>query len=350
MKGIENIRLSLGSTIKEALEIIDSGAMKIALVLDENEKLLGTVSDGDIRRGLLKGLNLKTRVDQILHKNPVVCNVNDSKDDILKLAVDKKIYQIPIVDNAGLLIGIDEVDQLLRPADYSNNVVLMVGGLGARLGELTKERPKPLLNVGNKPLLETIINNFSKHGFRNIIMSVNYKAQMIEDYFGDGSCFGVCIKYIHEKKRMGTAGALSLMRDMLTGPFFVMNGDLLTSVNFEHMLDYHLNSQAIATMGVREYDFQVPYGVLSLDGHKILGIDEKPVHKFFVNGGVYILEEAALELVPDDTFFDMPALFQKVIAIDHLAASFPIREYWLDIGHKEDLKNAQNDFDSLGMD
>ncbi len=344
MKNIERIRLEIGSTIKEALEIIDSGAMKIAVVLDDENKLLGTVSDGDIRRGLLKGLGLESVVETILHKTPVVCGVNDSKEDILKIAVEKKLYQIPIVDIDGVLIGIDEVDELLRPTEYSNKVVLMVGGLGSRLGELTNDRPKPLLEVGNKPLLETIISNFAKYGFRNIVMSVNYKAQMIEEYFGDGSRFGVTIEYIHEKERMGTAGALSLMRQQLTGAFFVMNGDLLTSVNFEHMLDYHLASQTSATMGVREYDFQVPYGVLNLDGHQIIGIEEKPVHKFFVNAGIYILDEKVLEYVPDDTFYDMPTLFEQLIANNHTAASFPIREYWLDIGRITDYEQANNEY------
>lgn len=286
MKSFENIRLTAGSTIKDALKIIDAGAMKIALVLDDDSKLLGIVSDGDVRRGLLKGLGLNDSVETIIQQTPVVCSINDSKEEIIKIAVEKKIYQIPIVNLDGVLVGIEEVDELLKPLDYSNKVILMVGGRGTRLRPLTEELPKPLLEVGNKPILETIIANFAKYGFKNIILSVNYKSQMIEDYFGDGSRFGVDIEYVHENQRMGTAGALSLIKDKLIEPFFVMNGDLLTNVNFEHMLDYHFTNQALATMGVREYDFQVPYGVVHIDDHNILSIEEKPIHKFFVSGGI----------------------------------------------------------------
>jgi dTDP-glucose pyrophosphorylase len=344
MKSFENIRLAVDSTIKDALKIIDSGAMKIALVLDGENKLLGTVSDGDIRRGLLNGLTLDDGIESIIFRNPTVCSVNDTKEDILRIAVEKKIYQIPIVDSAGMLIGIDVVNDLLSPTEYTNKVILMVGGLGSRLRPLTNELPKPLLEVGNKPILETIIANFAKYGFKNIILSVNYKSQMIENYFGDGSKFGVSIEYVHEDKRMGTAGALSLMRNELEAPFFVMNGDLLTNVNFAHMLEYHLNNHAVATMGVREYDFQVPYGVVNIDDHHITSIEEKPIHTFFVSGGMYILDTAVLSYIPDNIFYDMPTLFEKLIANKQKAISFPIREYWLDIGRMSDFEQANDEY------
>jgi dTDP-glucose pyrophosphorylase len=345
MKSFENIRLAVDSTIKDALKIIDSGAMRIALVLDGENKLLGTVSDGDIRRGLLNGLTLDDGIESIIFRNPIVCSVNDTKEDILRIAVEKKIYQIPIVDSAGVLVGIDEVDELLKPAEHINKVILMVGGLGSRLRPLTNVLPKPLLEVGNKPILETIIANFAKYGFKNIILSVNYKSQMIENYFGDGSKFGVSIEYVHEDKRMGTAGALSLMRNELEAPFFVMNGDLLTNVNFEHMLEYHLNNHAVATMGVREYDFQVPYGVVNIDDHHhITSIEEKPIHTFFVSGGMYILDTAVLSYIPDNVFYDMPTLFEKLIANKQKAISFPIREYWLDIGRMSDFEQANDEY------
>jgi len=344
MKSFENIKLAINSTIKDALKIIDAGGMQIALVLDDDNKLVGTITDGDIRRGILKGLTLSDSIESIIFRTPTVCSVNDTKEDILKIAVAKKLYQIPIVDLDGVLVGIDEVDELLKPAEHTNKVILMVGGMGTRLRPITNDRPKPLLEVGNKPILETIISNFAKYGFKNIILSVNYKSQMIEDYFGDGSKFGVSIDYVHEDKRMGTAGALSLMREQLTEPFFVMNGDLLTNVNFEHMLEYHLSNQAIATMGVREYDFQVPYGVVNIEGHQITSIEEKPVHKFFVSGGMYILDTDVLSIIPDDIFYDMPTLFEKLIANKQKAISFPIREYWLDIGRMSDFEQANNEY------
>jgi len=344
MKKIGNIKLAINSTIKDALKIIDAGAMHIALVLDDENKLIGTVSDGDIRRGILKDLTLDDGIESIIFHTPTVCSVNDTKEDILKIAVAKKLYQIPIVDLDGVLVGIDEVDELLKPAEHINKVILMVGGMGTRLRPLTNDRPKPLLEVGNKPILETIIANFAKYGFKNIILGVNYKSQMIEGYFGDGSKFGVTIDYVHEDKRMGTAGALSLMREQLTEPFFVMNGDLLTSVNFEHMLEYHLSNQAVATMGVREYDFQVPYGVVNIEGHQITSIEEKPVHKFFVSGGMYVLDTDVLNTIPDDVFYDMPTLFEKLIANKQKVISFPIREYWLDIGRMSDFEQANNEY------
>lgn len=347
MKSFETIKLSVNSTIKEALEIIDSGAMRIALVLDENNKLIGTVSDGDVRRGFLKGVSLKDSIQSIIHTTPLVCSVNDSKEDVIRLAIDKKIYQIPIVDSEGILIGIDEVDELLKQTNHSNKVVLMVGGLGSRLSALTQERPKPLLKVGNKPILETIINNFSKYGFRNIILCVNYKSEMIKDYFGDGSNFNVDIEYIDEDKRMGTAGALSLLKQTLNEPFFVMNGDLLTNVNFEHMLDYHCSQSAKATMAVRSYDFQVPYGVVKLDNNNIVAIEEKPVHNFFVSAGIYIVDSTALSYIPENTFYDMPTLFDALIASKQKAISFPIREYWLDIGRMSDFEKANAEFDRV---
>jgi len=346
MKNYQNILLNVNSTIREALEIIDSGAMKIALVLSKENYLLGTLSDGDIRRGLLKGLSLDDNIESIVFKNPTVCGINDTKEEILKIAVAKKLYCIPIVDENGVLVGIEEVDDILKPANFSNRVVLMAGGLGTRLRPLTDEMPKPLLQIGDKPILETIINGFAKYGFTNIILSVSYKAAMIEDYFGDGSKFGVNIEYVHEEKRMGTAGALSLMKEKLNEPFFVMNGDLLTNVNFEHMLEYHLSKNAIATMGVREYDFQVPYGVVNVDGHQILSIEEKPVHSFFVSGGVYILSPNVLEMIPD-AYYDMPSLFDSLIEKKKKSISFPIKEYWLDIGQMSDFHRANAEYHGI---
>ncbi|WP_345993664.1 nucleotidyltransferase family protein [Sulfurimonas sp. HSL-1716] len=344
MKNYKNIILNPSSSIKEALKIIDSGAMKIALVVDENEKLLGTLTDGDIRRGLLNNLSLDDAIEPIIFKTPTTCSIEDTKEKILEIAVEKKLYQIPVVDNTGKLIGIEEVDELLKPKNRNNKVVLMVGGLGTRLRPLTEKIPKPMLKVGDKPILETIILNFKKYGFSNIVLSVSYKSEMIENYFGNGSKLGVHIEYVHEEKRMGTAGALSLIQEKLNEPFFVMNGDLLTNINFEHMMDYHIQNSSVATMGVREYDFQVPYGVVNIDGINIKSIAEKPVHNFYVSGGVYILDRAVLDFIPKNQFFDMPTLFEKVIANNMKSISFPIREYWLDIGRMEEFEKANNEY------
>jgi NDP-sugar pyrophosphorylase family protein len=321
--------------------------MKIALVVDENEKLLGTITDGDIRRYILKGLGLDDRIEGIYYRTPTICGINDSKEKILQLAVAHKLYQIPIVDGDGRIVGIAEVDELLQPEQRTNTVILMAGGLGTRLSPLTDTTPKPMLHVGNKPILETIIENFSKYGYTDIILSVSYKSHIIEEYFGNGEALGVKIEYVHETKRLGTAGALGLVRDRLTEPFFVMNGDLLTNINFEHMRDYHLAHDAVATMAVREYDFQVPYGVVNVQDGRIVSIEEKPTHKFFVSAGIYMLSPQTLKMIPDNEFFDMPTLFEKLIAERHNAVSFPIREYWLDIGRMSDYEKANNEYNGI---
>jgi len=343
MKDIHKIKLRVGSSIKEALQVIDAGAMKIALVLDDVNHLVGTLSDGDIRRGLLKGLSLDESIESIIFKDPIVCGINDSKEEILKIAVAKKLYCIPIVDEGGVVVGIEEMDEILKPVSFSNRVVLMAGGLGTRLHPLTDDMPKSLLKVGDKPILETIINGFAKYGFTNIVLSVSYKAEMIEAYFGDGSKFGVNIEYVHEDKRMGTVGALSLMKEKLQEPFFVMNGDLLTNIHFEHMFEYHLSHGAMATMGVREYDFQVPYGVVNIEGNDIFSIDEKPLHSFFVSGGVYVFSPDVLEYIPNN-YYDMPTLFEKLIKEKKKSISFSIREYWLDIGQISDFHRANAEY------
>ncbi len=344
MKNYKNILLKPTSTIKEALKIIDSGAMKLALVVDGNEKLLGTLTDGDIRRGLLNDLSLDSSIETIIFKTPTVCNIEDTRDKIFEIAIAKKLYQIPIVDKYGKLVGIEEINELLKPKTKTNKVVLMVGGLGTRLRPLTEHTPKPMLKVGNKPILETIILNFKKYGFINIILSVSYKSEIIEKYFGDGSNFGVNIEYIHEEKRMGTAGALSLIKNRLNEAFFVMNGDLLTNINFENMMNYHIENSSIATMGVREYDFQVPYGVVNINNGNILSIEEKPIHNFFVSGGVYVLDSKILDFIPNNEFYDMPTLFEKIIEKNLKSISFPIHEYWLDIGRIEEFEKANNEF------
>lgn len=347
MQSILDISVKSFITIKEALRIINESSKQILLVVDDTGKLIGTVNDGDIRRGLLKGVTLDDTIETVYFKKPTVANINDTKENIIRIASAKKIHQIPIVNNEGTLVGLDTLDELIAKKSKSNPVVLMAGGLGTRLGELTKTTPKPMLHVGNKPILETIIENFSKYGYNHFIISVNYLSHVIEEYFGDGSQLGVSIKYVHEQKRMGTAGALSLIRDRLTEPFFVMNGDLLTNINFEHFHKYHIDQNAVGTMGVREYDFQVPYGVVNIDSGKISSITEKPTHKFFVSGGIYMLSPKALAMVPENDFFDMPSLFESIIANEENAVSFPIHEYWLDIGRVNDYERANSEYNEI---
>ena len=344
MNSISHIKLMPSSTIKEALKIIDSGAMQIAIVVDEDGKLIGTITDGDIRRGLLNGLDLNSLIDSIIFKNPTVAKISDTKEEILKKALAKKLHQIPVVDDENRVIGIKEIEELVSPTLKPNKVVLMVGGLGMRLRPLTENTPKPMLMVGNKPILQTIVEKFAEYGFVNIVMCVNYKSNVIQDYFKDGSEFGLNIEYILETQRMGTAGALSLLGTVPSEPFFVMNGDLLTNVNFEHLYHYHLSNNAMATMCVREYDFQVPYGVVNIQDSKIISIKEKPIQKFFVSAGIYMLNPEAIKHIDKNEFFDMPTLFEKLITFGENTLSFPIREYWLDIGRMEEYERANSEY------
>ncbi|MDD2384942.1 MAG: nucleotidyltransferase family protein [Sulfurospirillaceae bacterium] len=347
MKNIQNIKLNKNSLIKEALQIIDNGAIQIALVVDENDKLLGTLTDGDIRRGLLRGLDLDSSIESIMFTTPTIAKISDTKEEILKIALVKKLHQIPIIDDSGKILGIQELEELIKPKYKTNQVVLMVGGLGTRLRPLTDKTPKPMLKVGNKPILQTIVEKFAEYGYINITMCVNYKSHIIQDYFGDGSEFGVNIEYVFEGQRMGTAGALSLLKEKPTESFFVMNGDLLTNVNFEHLHDFHLSNNSMGTMCVREYDFQVPYGVVNINDSKILSIEEKPTQKFFVSAGIYMLSPEVLEYIPQNQFYDMPTLFEKMINENKNAISFPLREYWLDIGRIEEYKKANEEYDEV---
>lgn len=347
MKNIEDIIVKESTSILEVLQIIDKSSKQIAIVVDKNKKLLGTISDGDIRRALLNNISLNKSVKNIYFKTPTIASINNSKEEIINICRTRKIHQIPIVDDKGNLMGLEILDELISKESKPNKIVLMVGGLGTRLRPLTENTPKPMLKVGNKPILETIVEKFAEYGYVNIVMCVNYKSHIIQDYFGDGKKFGVNIEYILEEERMGTAGALSLMKEKPSDPFFVMNGDLLTNANFEHLHDFHISNNSVGTMCVREYDFQVPYGVVNTNGSEILSIEEKPIHKFFVNAGIYLLSPNALDYIPKNSFFDMPSLFEILIKNEQKTISFPIREYWLDIGRIEEYKRANDEYDKV---
>lgn len=347
MNDFKNVLISNQLTIKEALLKLDETALQILLVVDSERKLLGTITDGDIRRGLLKGMGLDEAIESIVFTTPTVGNINESNQDIIKKAIAKKLHQIPIVDAERCVIGLKEIDELLKPEIKPNKVVLMVGGLGTRLHPLTKDTPKPMLKVGDKPILQTIVERFASYGFINIVMCVNYKAETIQNYFGNGEKFGVHIDYVLEEERMGTAGALSLLTTRPGEAFFVMNGDLLTNVNFESLLDYHQTNQAAATMCVREYDFQVPYGVVNIECNKVTSIIEKPVYKFFVSAGIYMLSPQILDLIPNGEYYDMPTLFEKLIAQNQNTVSFPIHEYWLDIGRMNEYEQANREYSEV---
>lgn len=346
MYKIDDIKINQNASIKQALKVIDKGAIKVAVVLSDDGLLLGMLSDGDIRRALLKGMSLDDSVNTIINRDPVVANINDTKERILELANEKKLHQIPIISN-GKLIGIQDIREFLAPKNKPNKVILMVGGLGARLRPLTNDMPKPMLDVGNKPILHTIVENFAKHGYTDIIMCVNYKSEIIKEYFEDGSKFGVKIEYVLEHKRMGTAGALSLLQKRPKDDFFVMNGDLLTNVNFEYLHEYHKDSNAYASICVRKYDMQVPYGVVNVRANKVTSIEEKPMQSFFVSAGIYMFSPIVLDFIPKGVFYDMPTLFSELLKQNFAVHPFFIREYWLDIGRIDEYRRANDEYEGV---
>ena len=335
------------STVREAVETIDAAGLQIAIVADEDGRLLGTVTDGDIRRAILRGTSLDDAVAQVMNENPTTAREHDDRETLLRLMRQRNLHQIPLLDATWRVVGLEVLDHLLQPVRRENPVVLMAGGLGSRLSPLTDDTPKPLLHVGAKPILETILEAFVQHGFGRFYLSVNYLAEQVEAHFGDGSQWGVEIEYLRERERLGTAGALSLLPERPTEPLFVMNGDLLTRLNFAHLLDFHAEHAAAATMCVREYEMQVPYGVIETRSHHILDIREKPTERYLVNAGVYVLQPEALDLIPKGKFFDMPELFMRLIQQEQETAVFPIREYWMDIGQVDDFKRANGDYSEV---
>jgi dTDP-glucose pyrophosphorylase len=344
MNSWKDVVVSPGTMLSDVIAKVDTSGLQIALVLAPDDSLLGILTDGDIRRAILAGKSLQVPVSEVMSVQPTTVTASTPRDEMLALMRRNVFHHLPLVDEAGRVVGLATLDELIGAVERPNWVVLMAGGLGTRLQPLTDECPKPLLAVGGKPILETIIESFAEQGFKRIFLSVNYKADLIRNHFGAGERWGVDVDYLHETTRLGTAGALSLLPGKPTAPIVVMNGDLLTRASFDNLLQFHHAQGAAATMAVREYDFQVPYGVVRIDGTRIEAIEEKPVQKFFVNAGIYVLSPEALDYVPAETSFDMPSLFDQLIAAGKATAAYPLREYWLDIGRLEEFERAQREW------
>lgn len=343
MKNWQDTLVKPTTTLREALEGLDRVGSQIVLVVDETRKLLGTVSDGDVRRGLLKGLALSDPISAAMHARPTCARHTDSRESILTTMRRETLHQVPIIDDAGIVVGLALIDDYMTSARRENWIVIMAGGLGSRLQELTRDTPKPMLKVGSRPLLETIVRDFAAQGFGRFYFAVNYKADQIESHFGDGSRLGVEIRYLRERQRMGTAGALSLLPERPALPFIVTNADLLTKTDYGRMVDDHVADDACATVAVRQYEMQVPFGVVRQDGNRIQAIEEKPVQRFLVSAGIYVLSPSVLDLVAPDTYLDMPTLFEQLMP-DGRCASHEIDGYWLDIGCPPDYERANLEF------
>jgi dTDP-glucose pyrophosphorylase len=348
MKQWESAVIGPESSLEEAIATLDREALRIVLVTDPERHLLGTLTDGDVRRALLRRMPLETPVEEVMCKTAHTANTDWSEERILAAMEKYELLQLPVVDDRGVLVGLKTLHSILNKRHRDNPVFLMAGGFGTRLQPLTNNCPKPLLKVGDKPILELIVENFINAGFHRFFISTHYMPEMIRDYFGDGRRWGVSIRYVHEDEPLGTAGALGLLpHDEMDSPLFMMNGDLLTTLNFQHLLDFHQQHIGVATMCVREYEHRVPYGVIQNEGHRIQSIVEKPVHRFFINAGIYLLSPELVKSVPFGTRIDMPTLLEQEIQKGNKVNMFPVHEYWLDIGRMEDFQRAQQEINGL---
>lgn len=332
--------ISFDANIQQAIIALNRAGVKLLMILDDKGRLKGTVSDGDIRRGLLKGLGMASPVAEVLHCNSLVVPPGVQRDVVMRLMVANKIQQIPIVDEELRVLGLHVWDEITIPVSRSNRLVIMAGGKGIRLRPFTENCPKPLVMVAGKPILQHIIERARLEGFNNFVIAIHHLGYMIEEHFRDGSDFDVNIEYLRETKPLGTAGALSMLTPELDAPFVVTNGDVVTDIRYGDLLDFHVRHDASATMAVRTHEWQHPYGVVQTSGVDIVGFEEKPIARTHINAGVYALSPLALSELSEGKHCDMPTLFERLKARSLRTVAYPMHEPWLDVGCPDDLEKA----------
>lgn len=344
--------ISPQAAIRDALVRLGKGRSHILMVIDDNGRLLGTVTDGDVRRAFLRSVSLEMPVSEVMFHSPKTVTLGTDEAVCLSIMRRHNILQLPVVDAGGHVLGLVLMEDLVptQTAARPNWVVLMAGGRGERLRPLTERTPKPMLEVGGQSILETILAHLIDHGLHHIYISVNYKAEQVKDKLGDGGRLGVEIRYLEEDRPLGTAGALSLIREHHTEPLLVVNADLLTKVNFSNLLTHHQEFSAAATVCVREFDVQVPFGVMRIERVEVRDIIEKPVNRFMVNAGIYVLEPSIVARVLPDTPVDMPDILRSAIADGHRVIAFPVYEYWADVGRIEDYQRVSQEFGDIFHD
>ncbi len=337
-------------TVKQVIARIDRGAEGLALVVDDEDRLLATVTDGDVRRALMAGTDMKETLETLLgrkpggaHSAPITAPFGTGAVHLLRLMGEHAIRHVPLLDDGDRLTGLALLSRFVRRPDLPLRAVIMAGGLGTRLRPLTESTPKPMLPVGDRPLLQRTVEQLGQAGIRSISITTHYQADKIKQHFGDGSSFGAVVRYSHESEPLGTAGALRRLETDGDQPLLVINGDVLTTVNYRAMLDYHLEHGAELTMGVRRYAMEVPYGVVECDGPKVRELREKPEVGFFVNAGIYLVEPGLCREIPENRRYDMTDLIDRMVAQGRNVVSFPIHEYWLDIGRIDDYERVQQD-------
>lgn len=334
--------LPADSTVGQAIRSLDESALQIVLAVSAENILIGTVTDGDIRRALLRGLTLESSIDSIIYRDPIVIPPQLDRGMALQLMRANRIRQLPVVDDDRQVVGLHQLDELVIPGRRSNLMVFMAGGQGSRLRPHTEDCPKPLLPVGGKPMLEHSIDQAKADGFQHFVIALHYLGYMIEDYFGDGSSRKVQIDYLREENPLGTAGALGLLSPRPDAPFVVSNGDVLTDIRYGELLDFHCRHGAAATMAVRLHEWQHPFGVVRTNGVDIVGFEEKPTARSHINAGIYVLDPSALDFLADGEQCDMPTLFSALQADRARTIVYPMHEPWLDVGREQDLERAQD--------
>jgi dTDP-glucose pyrophosphorylase len=334
-------RIPPDATLQQAIRNLDESGLQIALVISPEGILLGTVTDGDIRRGLLRGLELASPIESIMYREPLVAPPTLGRDTVLQLMHANKLHQLPVVDEGRRVVGLHLWDELLAPSKRPNPMIIMAGGQGTRLRPHTENCPKPLLPVAGKPMLEHIIERARAEGFQHFILAIHYLGHMIEEYFGDGSRWQVKIEYLREELPLGTAGALGLLSPRPQVPVLVTNGDVLTDIRYSELLDFHVRHGAAATMAVRLHEWQHPFGVVRTKGVDIVGFEEKPVSRSHINAGIYVLEPGALAALNVGEHCDMPTLFSRLKERPARTIVYPMHEPWLDVGRADDLERAQ---------
>ena len=339
--------ITVNATIGEALQSIDASAQQITLVTASDGLLIATLTDGDIRRGLLRGLKLSSNVMEVANKNFVSLPQSTPAIDVIEVMKSKSLLHVPVLDDHGRVVSLMSLKDFVGEVSktYENPIIFMAGGKGKRLRPFTENCPKPMLLVDGKPILEILLENFISSGFRNYYFSVNYLKDQIIDYFGDGSKWGVSIKYLVEEKPLGTAGALHLISDV-DMPFMVVNGDVLTKLDPASFLHFHLNSDASASLSVWQHSTTIPFGVVKVNGMELIDFIEKPTLTHLVNAGIYVLNPDILSFLPYDEYIDMPTLLEDAKSSGRKVAVFPLHEYWIDIGRPETLTEAVNSWPS----
>jgi dTDP-glucose pyrophosphorylase len=332
--------LPANATIVQAIHNLNENSLQIVLVANETGVLEGTLSDGDIRRGLLKGLDLNSPIASVIHRNALVVPPEMARELVLQLMVANKIQQVPVVDEQHHVVGLHLWDEIATSPIRSNLMVIMAGGEGTRLRPYTENCPKPLLPVTGKPMLEHIIDRAKLEGFNHFVLAIHYLGHMIEAHFGNGERLGVQIDYLREESPLGTAGALGLLNPLPDAPFVVTNGDVITDIHYGELLDFHFRHAAAATMALRVHEWQHPFGVVQTQGVEIIGFEEKPIARSHINAGVYALDPAALSVLTTDAHCDMPTLFERLHAMSQRTVAYPMHEPWLDVGRPDDLKQA----------